>query len=78
MPPPQALELSTVWEDSLSYLLSPALAAYELERSTGVATGNEEFQEAVHRAVPEGHTFKGFPVQLSHLDQRRALTTCLK
>ena len=27
--------LSTVWDDHLSYLLTPALAAYETERVTG-------------------------------------------
>nr|XP_039267473.1 centrosomal protein of 76 kDa-like [Styela clava]XP_039267474.1 centrosomal protein of 76 kDa-like [Styela clava] len=75
------LELSTCWDDHLCYILSPALAAYESERASGgepPASGNEEFQEAVRRAVPDGHTFKGFPIQFLHRNARRAFATCLK
>lgn len=75
------LELSTCWDDHLCYVLSPALAAYESERTSGgepPASGNEEFQEAIRRAVPEGHTFKGFPIQFLHRNARRAFASCLK
>lgn len=74
----QDMELTTVWDDHLSYLLSSALSAYELERCTGVSCGNEEFQDAVRRAVPDGHTFKGFPIHFLHRNARRAFTTCLR
>lgn len=72
------LGLATVWEDQLSYLLSPALAAYEIERTTGISAGNEEFQDAIRRAVPDGHTFKGFPIHFLHRNARRAFATCLR
>lgn len=72
------LELATAWDDHLSYLLSSALSAYELERCTGVSCGNEEFQDAVRRAVPDGHTFKGFPIHFLHRNARRAFATCLR
>ncbi|XP_062896947.1 centrosomal protein of 76 kDa isoform X2 [Mobula hypostoma] len=72
------LGLNTVWDDNLSYLLSPALAAYEIERTTGVSAGNEEFQDAIKRAVPDGHTFKGFPIHFVHRNPRRAFATCLR
>ncbi|XP_069076034.1 centrosomal protein of 76 kDa isoform X1 [Pleurodeles waltl] len=72
------LGLATVWEDQLSYLLSPALAAYEIERTTGISAGNEEFQDAIRRAVPDGHTFKGFPIHFLHKNARRAFATCLR
>ncbi|XP_028593232.2 centrosomal protein of 76 kDa isoform X1 [Podarcis muralis] len=72
------LGFSTVWDDQLSYLLSPALAAYELERTTGVSSGNEEFQDAIRRAVPDGHTFKGFPIHFVHRNARRAFAACLR
>ncbi|XP_017555926.1 centrosomal protein of 76 kDa [Pygocentrus nattereri] len=72
------LGLVTIWDDHLSYLLSSALAAYELERCTGVSCGNEEFQDAVRRAVPDGHTFKGFPIHFLHRNARRAFATCLR
>lgn len=74
----QDLDLTTVWDDHLSYLLSSALSAYEMERCTGVSCGNEEFQDAVRRAVPDGHTFKGFPIHFLHRNARRAFATCLR
>ncbi|XP_061450875.1 centrosomal protein of 76 kDa isoform X2 [Rhineura floridana] len=72
------LGLTTVWDDQLSYLLSPALAAYECERTTGLSSGNEEFQDAIRRAVPDGHTFKGFPIHFVHKNARRAFAACLR
>ncbi|XP_051921542.1 centrosomal protein of 76 kDa isoform X2 [Hippocampus zosterae] len=72
------LNLTSVWDDHLSYLLSSALSAYEMERCTGVSCGNEEFQDAIRRAVPDGHTFKGFPIHFLHRNARRAFSTCLK
>nr|XP_056710273.1 centrosomal protein of 76 kDa isoform X1 [Euleptes europaea] len=72
------LGFATVWDDQLSYLLSPALAAYELERTTGISSGNEEFQDAIRRAVPDGHTFKGFPIHFVYRNARRAFATCLR
>ena len=44
----------------------------------GVSAGNEEFQEAVRRAVPEGNTFKGFPIQFNHRNQHNIFVTCLR
>ena len=70
--------LSTVWDDELSYLLTPALAGYELEHRTGLSVGNEEFQHAIRKNVPDGHTFKGFPIQFVHMNPRRALGNCLR
>ncbi|XP_073926474.1 centrosomal protein of 76 kDa isoform X4 [Castor canadensis] len=72
------LGLTTVWEDQLSYLLSPALASYEFERTTSISSGNEEFQDAIRRAVPDGHTFKGFPIHFVYRNARRAFATCLR
>lgn len=60
-------DLLTHWDDDLGYLLSPALANYELDRIGSVTFGNEEFQQSIKRYVPEGHTFKAFPTQFSHL-----------
>lgn len=74
----QDLKLATVWDDRLSYLLSSALWAYELERCTSISCGNEEFQDAVRTAVPDGHTFKGYPTQVLHLNARRAFASCLR
>ncbi|XP_071495438.1 centrosomal protein of 76 kDa-like [Diadema antillarum] len=70
--------LTSVWDEELSFLLNPALAAYELERTTGLSPGNEEFQQAIRRAVPDGHTFKGFPIQFVHRNARKVFAMCLR
>jgi hypothetical protein len=44
----------------------------------GVTAGNEEFQDAARQAVPDGHNFKGYPIQFPHRNARRAFLTCLK
>jgi centrosomal protein CEP76 len=41
----RSVSLSTVFDDSLSYILSAALDSYENERLTGHAWGSEEFQQ---------------------------------
>lgn len=71
--------LTTQWDDNLCYLLTPALSAYELERCVAMTSaGNKEFQEAIQWAVPQGHTFKGFPIQFVHRNPHRMFSTCLK
>ncbi|KAL4235276.1 Centrosomal protein of 76 kDa [Mactra antiquata] len=72
------LGLTTMWDDQLSYLLTPSLAAYETERTTGLTPGNEEFQDSIKQAVPDGHTFKGYPIQFSHRNARRVFATSLR
>lgn len=45
---------------------------------SGISAGNEEFQDSIKQAVPDGHTFKGYPIQFSHRNAKRAFATCLK
>jgi centrosomal protein CEP76 len=54
--------LSTNWDSQLGYLLSTALANYEYERVGGGSFAAEEFQHGIKNYVPEGHTFKAFPI----------------
>jgi hypothetical protein len=43
---PLGVDARVLWDDELGELLAPALAAYETEALTGVAPGNDEFQQA--------------------------------
>ena len=72
------LGLTTAWNNTLSYILASALSAYELERVSGLSVGNEEFQQAVRLNVPEGCTFKAFPIQFVHCNVARMFSTCLQ
>ena len=77
--PQDTLGLTTLWDDQLSFILSPALWSYELERCSSAANvGNKDFQEAVKRNVEEGFTFKGFPTQFPHRDPNKMMAFCLK
>lgn len=60
--------LATQWDSQLSYLLQTALANYEFERISGQTFANEEFQASIKNYVPEGHSFKAFPIQFKHTD----------
>ena len=73
------LDLTTEWDNQLGYLLGQSLVSYEIEKSCGVANvGNDDFQDAIKRAVPEGNTFKGFPIQLLHCNASKVFKSCLK
>ena len=63
--------VSTYFDEGLSYILSPALVNYELERISGLTFGNEEFKAAIAQAVPDGHTFKAFPIQVQSTDPKQ-------
>lgn len=54
--------MKTNWDGKLSYLISPALVNYELERIANQTYGNEEFKQSVKNYVSEGYIFKGNPV----------------
>ena len=36
--------------------------------SAGQTFANEEFQASIKNYVPEGHSFKAFPIQFKHTD----------
>uniref|UniRef100_A0A0N7ZBD6 Uncharacterized protein n=1 Tax=Scylla olivacea TaxID=85551 RepID=A0A0N7ZBD6_SCYOL len=73
--------LSTHFDDHLSYVLTPALWSYEREsiNSGGLAEirSAEFFSAALMNTVPEGYTFKGFPLHFMHSSPRRAFSVIL-
>lgn len=74
----ERLEFLTHWDEDLSYVLTPALVNYELDRIGSVTFGNEEFQQSIKRIIPEGHTFKAFPTQFLHLRTNEMMTSITK
>ena len=70
--------LATHWDEQLSYLMSPALLAYETENVTGSSAGSADFQTSIRNAVPAGFSFKGFPMQFCHLSAPRMLADLLR
>ena len=75
----EEIDLITEWDDNISSLLGQTLAAYEAEKLYGLPNmDNNDFQDAIKRAVPEGDTFKGFPIQFLHCNPDKIFKTCLK
>ena len=72
-----SLSLDTIFDAGLAYILQPALATYELERTVGVSVGSDEFQNAIRQYIPDGETFKGCPMQLESANAKRAFTMCM-
>lgn len=62
---------ATAWDAALAYTLQPALEAYEGDRLHGRPAGNDLFQSALKRMIPDGHCFKGFPLSVSLLDSNK-------
>ena len=62
------MDMKTNWDGRLSFLISPALVNYEHERISSQTYGNEEFKQSVKNYVPEGYTFKGFPLHTVEID----------
>ena len=42
-----------------------------------LVTPTQEFQQAIKALVPQGHTFKGSPLQCKHLNVRSMVTQAL-
>merc|ERR1719471_138874 len=72
------LDLGTNWDRKLGHILGSALSAYEVSDLYDFVPGNEEFQQAVKRTVPDGHTFKAFPLRLHSRNPRAVFNSLLR
>lgn len=70
--------LQTIIDDTLSAILHPTLASYELNRATGSSFGNFEFQSAIRNIVRRGEYFKAYPSCFNHTDIRAIQHALLK
>lgn len=70
--------LKTLWDSKLSFAMQPALYSYEQERVSGVGGAMQDFDDAVRRAVPRGHVFKGYPTCFTHRDAQRMFEALLQ
>ena len=70
--------LRTKYDKQLEYMLSSALYNYELERLASMTFASNEFKSSIKNYVPEGHTFKAFPIQFNHFDINKMVVALLK
>ena len=73
----KSLEMGTQFDSTLSYLLSPCLCNYELERVACSTYGNEEFKQSIKNYIPEGYTFKAYPCHDTTIDSNLFFSECL-
>ncbi|KAJ3201105.1 Centrosomal protein of 76 kDa [Entophlyctis luteolus] len=76
-------DLRTAWDDDLSHLLSQCLRECEANKllvAAGKVTGSSisdsgvsgiDFQLSIRRFIPEGHTFKGFPIHFNTTNSQK-------
>lgn len=78
---------STVWDDDeMGFVLSQVLWEYEMANiwngpgSKVLVAGMEEdhFKMGIKNCIPEGHTFKGYPINFNHQDLSKIFSTLLK
>lgn len=72
--------LACVWDESLSGLLGQSLWSMEHGKLSGQSTilFSDDFQMGVKRSIPDGHTFKGFPISFNHTHPQRMMQTITK
>lgn len=66
------------WDNQLEYMLSTALFNYEMERLASLTFASKEFESSIKHYVPEGHTFKAFPIQFNHFDINKMILSLFK
>jgi centrosomal protein CEP76 len=66
------------WDKQLEYMLSTALYNYEMERLASLTFASNEFKSSIKHYVPEGHTFKAFPIQFNHFDINKMILSLFK
>jgi len=73
----KTLDLTSQFDNKLCHLLSPSIVNYEFERVNNSTYGNDEFKQSVKNYVPDGYTFKGFPLHTTNLDVDRIFSSIL-
>ena len=72
--------LSCLWDESMSQLLGQSLWSMEFGKLSGQSTVlfSDDFQMGVKRSIPDGHTFKGFPMFFNHTHPQRMMQAMIK
>lgn len=73
----------TVWDDSLTPVLSSALWSYEQQKLVGVPEDKETFseivlQQTIKHLIPRAHTFRAFPICFNHLRSKEMMKELLR
>ncbi|RNF20659.1 centrosomal protein 76kDa [Trypanosoma conorhini] len=63
----------TLFDEALAYVLRQVLCAYEGHRRNGAPEDLSLFENCVKGVIGEGKTFKGVPVNVTHLNSRKIL-----
>eukprot|EP00670_Eutreptiella_braarudii_P026734 CAMPEP_0174385492 /NCGR_PEP_ID=MMETSP0811_2-20130205/126635_1 /TAXON_ID=73025 ORGANISM="Eutreptiella gymnastica-like, Strain CCMP1594" /NCGR_SAMPLE_ID=MMETSP0811_2 /ASSEMBLY_ACC=CAM_ASM_000667 /LENGTH=621 /DNA_ID=CAMNT_0015539827 /DNA_START=97 /DNA_END=1959 /DNA_ORIENTATION=- len=73
-----SLGLTCAWNTDFGYLLAQALCSYEHQKCFGVVIDNRYFESAVKAHVRDGYTFKGYPMQFAHSNERRMFSAFMQ
>ncbi|KAJ3307431.1 Centrosomal protein of 76 kDa [Kappamyces sp. JEL0829] len=69
-----------IWDDALSNLLGQSLWSMEYGKISGQSTVlfSEDFQMGIKKSIPDGHTFKGFPMSFNHTHPQRIMQALVR
>ena len=73
--------LTCIWDDSLSSLCNQSLWNMEYSKLSGYVPSSpfsEDFQTGVKKMIPEGHTFRGYPISFNHTHPQRIMQLMIK
>ena len=73
-------DLSCIWDDELSYVLSQSVWKLEMNKLSDDPLANTDkiFQQSILRCIPESHTFKGFPSHFQHAHSQKIFVSLKK
>ncbi|GAA48487.1 centrosomal protein of 76 kDa [Clonorchis sinensis] len=88
---PQEPPNTWVWDEELCRMMSPVLAGFEADHLLACMALEAEMSSsttcqlearlnmaAIHNYVPEGYTFKAYPIQVLHTNPKRILQTSVR
>jgi centrosomal protein CEP76 len=74
--------LTCVWDDTLSNLCGQSLWNMEYSKLAGqrqlTSLFSEDFQIGVKQLIPQGHTFRGYPISFNHTHPQRIMQSLIK
>jgi centrosomal protein CEP76 len=67
--------LQTMWDSAVSFTFAQALCGYEEQRTSGAAMDSAMFHQCVKGKLGEGRTFKGVPLNVTHISEVKIMST---
>ena len=68
----------TEFDESMSYILTPAVSKWEIEKVYELKSSQEELVAAIYNVIPDGHIFKAFPVETRSINPQEVFSNVMQ